>query len=238
MAGHNKWSKVKHIKAVQDKKKNRIYTKCLKEIMVAARTGSDLSMNARLRTAVNDAKSQSVPKDTIERAIKKGAGELEGEGQIDELTYEGYGPGKVSILVDCVTDNRNRTFPELRKIFEKNDGSLAEPGAVSWNFDTKGLILIKKEIIEEEKLMELALESGAEDIQSSEEGYEIICEPSDFYQLKKSLEEASVAMELSEISRLAKTKTEVSDEDEEKLEKLLEAIEDHDDVQKVFTNTD
>lgn len=239
MAGHNKWSKVKHIKAVEDKKKAAIYSKYLKEISVAAKLGGpDPDNNARLKKAISDAKSKSVPKDNIERAVKKASGDLGDSSQLEEITYEGYGPGGVAILVDCVTDNRNRTQPELRKIFEKSGGNIAEAGAVAWGFDRKGSVLVAQSSATEEQLMEVALEAGAEDIDHSDEGFEITTPPNEFLQVVEALEAANIKMELSELSYIPQNRIQVATEFSEQLESLLSTLEDHDDVQNVTSNAE
>lgn len=237
MAGHNKWSKVKRYKEVADRKKGAAFSKVLKEIMIAARSNTDPESNFRLRKAIEDAKALSVPKDNIERALKKASGELDGQ-QLEELVYEGYGPGGVAILIECVTDNRNRTQPEFRRIFDKNGGAMAEIGAVAWGFEKKGLILVSKEAAEENTLMNLVLDMGAEDMTVSAEGYEIITSPSQFEKVRSALQEAKIAMEFSEISSLPKNKISVTGESAESVQRLLEILEDHDDVQKVTSNAD
>lgn len=239
MAGHNKWSKVKRIKAVTDKKKSALYSKYIKEISVAAKQGgADPASNARLRKAIADAKAQSVPKENIERALKKASGASGEDVQLEEIVYEGYGPKGVAILVECVTDKRTRTQPELRKIFERGGGSIAEAGAVSWGFEKKGIILVRRDQASEEDLMNLVLEAGAEDMSSSEEGYEIITSPSDFMNVLDCLEKAKIATELSEISFIPKNKVSLSPEEGEQVQKLLENLEEHDDVQRVTSNAD
>ncbi|TVQ79068.1 MAG: YebC/PmpR family DNA-binding transcriptional regulator [Bradymonadales bacterium] len=238
MAGHNKWSKVKRLKAVTDAKKSALYGKYIKEITVAAKLGgADPDGNARLRKAISDAKAQSVPKDNIERALKKAAGESS-EAQLEELTYEGYGPQGVAVLVECVTDKRTRTQPELRKIFEKNGGSIAEAGAVAWGFERKGLILVQTDEVTEEKLTEFAVESGAEDIQVASEGYEIITAPTEFLRVYAAFEKEGVKMELAELSFIPLNKVPVAADQLEGLQKLIESLEDHEAVQRVTTNAD
>jgi len=239
MAGHNKWSKVKRLKAVTDKKKSALYAKYIKEISIAAKQGgADPDGNARLRKAITDAKAQSVPKENIDRALKKASGELDDGVSLEEIVYEGYGPGGVAILVECVTDKKTRTQPELRKIFEKGGGSIAEAGAVAWGFEKRGLILIKKDQGEEEKLMNIALEAGADDFSASDEGFEILSSPQDFLSVVDGLEKAGIQMELSELSFLPNNRIQVSGETSEKLQSLLENLEDHDDVQRVTSNAE
>lgn len=238
MAGHNKWSKVKRLKAVTDAKKSALYGKYIKEITVAAKMGgADPSANARLRKAISDAKAQSVPRDNIERALKKASGDG-ADGQLEEITYEGYGPNGVAILVECVTDKRTRTQPELRKLFEKGGGNIAEVGAVAWGFSKKGLFLISKESISEERLMEIALEAGADDIQVSDEGFEVTTEPTQFLELHAVFEKEEIPMALSELSFIPQNRISVSGEAAEKLQNLIESLEEHDDVQRVTSNAD
>ena len=237
MAGHNKWSKVKRLKAVTDSRKNAVFTKILKEIMVAAKNGKDPDANARLRKAISDARAASVPKDNIERAIKKGAGELEG-GQIEELIYEGYGPGGVAILVEALTDNRLRTQPEIRKIFDKNGGSLGEMGSVAWGFSTKGVFLVPKDQASEDSLMNIVLEAGADDLTPSDEGYEIQCSPENFESVRSALEAAHITPALAELGPTPSSKVTVTPEIAVQIESLVSALEDHDDVQKVVSNAE
>jgi len=237
MAGHNKWSKVKRLKAVTDARKNAVFTKILKEIMVAAKNGKDPDSNARLRKAISDARAASVPKDNIERAVKKGAGELEG-GQIEELTYEGYGPGGVAILVEAVTDNRLRTQPEIRKIFDKHGGSLGEMGSVAWGFSKKGIFLVPREQASEDTLMGIVLETGADDLAPSEEGFEIQTSPESYERVREALEKAKIVPALSELGPVANTKVAVNEETAEQIAGLTEALEEHDDVQRVVSNAD
>jgi YebC/PmpR family DNA-binding regulatory protein len=220
MAGHNKWSKVKRYKEVADKKKGAAFSKVLKEIMIAARTGADPDLNFRLRKAIDDAKALSVPKDNIDRALKKASGELEGQ-TLEELTYEGYGPGGIAILIECVTDNRNRTHAEFRRIFEKNGGAIAEMGAVAWGFEKKGVILVQKAAAKEEALMNLVLEAGADDITTSTDGYEILTTPSAFESVRKALEASQISVEFSELGFVPKNKIEVGAGVSEENQKLL-----------------
>lgn len=239
MAGHNKWSKVKRYKEIADKKKGAAFTKLLKEITIAARAGGDPDGNARLKKAISDAKSQSVPKDNIERAIKRGTGELGDGAQMEELLYEGYGPAGTAVLVECVTDNRLRTQPEIRKIFEKNGGNIAEKGAVAWGFEQKGQILIQRSAAQEENLLNLVLEAGAEDLITSEEGYEVRTSPAAFDAVRTSLEKAQISMELSEVSYVPLNRvTPPSDEVKSQIVNLLETLEEHDDVQRVTSNAE
>lgn len=238
MAGHNKWSKVKRLKAVTDRKRGAAFSKVLNEIMIAAKSGSDPSGNARLRKAVADAKAFSVPRDNIERAIKKGAGEL-GEGvHLEELVYEGFGPNGVGFIVECVSDNRNRTQPELKKIFERGGGFLGEMGSVAWSFEKKGIILVGGDKAAEESLLNLALEAGAEDLKSSNDGFEILTSPQSFDSVRVALENQNIEMALSEVTYLPTSKIPIPEASIEIIEKLSEALEDHDDVQRVVHNAD
>ncbi|MFN6138064.1 MAG: YebC/PmpR family DNA-binding transcriptional regulator [Planctomycetota bacterium] len=236
MAGHSQWANIKHRKALVDSKRSKLWSKLSKAIIVAAKIGGgDPSSNIRLRTAILDAKAVSLPKDNIDRAIKKGTGELEG-GDVEEVLYEGYGPGGVAILCDIMTDNRNRTAPEIRKLFDNHGGNLGSTGCVAYNFDRKGLITVAKSAVDLEKLMELALENGAEDVTESESGYEVTC-PTDVYtELVDALEGAQIALESKQVTRIPKMTVEVDSDTAVSVMKLLEKLEDHDDVQSVATN--
>jgi len=236
MAGHSQWANIKHRKALVDSKRSKLWSKLSKAIIVAAKIGGgDPSSNIRLRTAILDAKAVSLPKDNIDRAIKKGTGELEG-GDVEEVLYEGYGPGGVAILCDIMTDNRNRTAPEIRKLFDNHGGNLGSTGCVAYNFDRKGLITVAKSAVDLEKLMELALENGAEDVTENESGYEVTC-PTDVYtELVDALEGAQIALESKQVTRIPKMTVEVDSDTAVSVMKLLEKLEDHDDVQSVATN--
>ncbi len=239
MSGHSKWSTIKHKKSAQDAKRGRIFTKLTKEIMVAARLGGgDPSANPRLRAAISSAKSENMPKDKIERAIKKGTGELEGVNY-EEITYEGYGPGGVAVLVESMTDNRQRTVADVRHLFSKMGGSLGEPGSVAWMFEKKGLIVVDKAKADEETLMNLALEAGAEDMEEQDSMWEIKTAPEDFEAVRGALEEKGIEMESASISMLPQNTVAVEDEKRAaQLLKLMDALEDHDDVQNVYANFD
>lgn len=238
MAGHSKWANIKHRKAAQDAKKGKIFTKIAKELTVAAKIGgSDPEMNPRLRVALDKAKSANMPKENVERAIKKGTGE--GNDTIYyEVTYEGYGPGGVAILVNALTDNKNRTVAEVRSTLTKRGGSMGETGCVAWLFEKKGVINVKKEVIDEEEIMELAIEAGAEDVEINDDGYEIISEPENYYSIKDVLETKNIEIEYSEITMRPKTTVELTGEDAKKAVALVEALEDLDDVQEVYANFD
>ena len=239
MSGHSKWSTIKRKKGAIDAKRGKIFTRLIKEITVAARSGGgDPEGNSRLRAAINTAKTENMPKEKIARAIKKGTGEIAGE-VYEEILYEGYGPGGVAVLVDCMTDNRNRTVADIRHYFAKSGGNLGEFGCVSWMFDKKGLIQIDKSLIAEEKLMEMALEAGAEDVVEEETEYQVLTSPEDFDTVRTALEEAGLTFLEASITRIPQNTVEVTDEKNARsLMKLLENLEDHDDVQNVNANFD
>lgn len=238
MAGHSKWANIKHRKAAQDAKKGKIFTKVAKEITVAAKLGGgDPEMNPRLRLALDKAKSVNLPKDNVERAIKKGTGEGN-EANFEDVTYEGYGPGGVAILVQALTDNKNRTVSEVRSTMSKKDGSMGEAGCVSWIFDKKGVITIPLNNVDEETIMSLAIDAGAEDVEIGEEYYEIICNPSEYEDVKESIEKSEIEYEYAEITMRPKNTVEVEDDVAKKVINLLEALEDLDDIQEVYSNVD
>ncbi|PID28008.1 MAG: YebC/PmpR family DNA-binding transcriptional regulator [Candidatus Cloacimonadota bacterium] len=235
MSGHNKWSSIKHKKGAADKKRGKLFTKIVKEIIVAAKEGGgDPDSNPRLRVAVQLAKSNNMPNSNIEKAIKRGTGELEGAAY-EEYTYEGYGHNGVAVIVDVMTDNKNRTVPEIRHIFSKYGGSLAENGAVSWNFDHKGLIVVPEGDHNEEEFMMTALDAGAEDVTSEDGFFEVITEKTDLHSVAAALEKEGFAIEKVELTRIPKS-TVNADDVAEKLLKLIEMLEDNDDVQKVYAN--
>jgi YebC/PmpR family DNA-binding regulatory protein len=236
MAGHSHWANIAHKKSLIDNKRGKLWSKLARAIIVAAKEGGgDPAANLRLRYAINDAKAMSMPKDTIERAIKKGTGELEG-GNLEQALYEGYGPGGVAILCEIYTDNRNRTAPEVRKIFELAGGKLGATGCVAWMFERKGLARIAREKIDEDALMELALESGADDVRIDGDQYEVTSEPEAFTGVLAALESANIAPESTQFTRLPKDTVEVVGEDARRVLKLMEALDDHDDVQSVSAN--
>jgi YebC/PmpR family DNA-binding regulatory protein len=238
MSGHSKWANIRHKKGAADARRGKIFTKLIKEITVAARMGGgDINANPRLRSAVAAAKAENMPKDNWERAIKKGTGELEGVNY-EETTYEGYGPGGAAILIDSLTDNKNRAVSEVRHALNKNGGNMGESGSVAWIFEQKGYIVVEKGSVDEEKLMEIALEAGAEDVRDDGENFEVITNPSDLEDVKEAVEKASIQYELAEVTMLPKTLTPVDTESAEKLMRLIDALEDCDDVQKVYTNAD
>jgi YebC/PmpR family DNA-binding regulatory protein len=239
VSGHSKWSTIKRKKGAIDAKRGKIFTRLIKEISVAARMGGgDPDANPRLRSAIASAKTENMPKDNIDRAIKKGTGELEG-AVYEEITYEGYGPGGVAVLVDCMTDNKNRSVADIRHYFSKSGGNLGEFGCVAWMFAKKGTILVDKETIGEEELMDKALEAGAEDVIEEDNAYQVVTVPEDFETVRETLEEAGVQFIEASVSMVPKTIVEISEEKTAKqLLKLLENLEDHDDVQNVYANFD
>lgn len=236
MSGHSKWSSIKHKKALVDAKRGKLFTKLIREIMVAARAGGgDIETNPRLRTAINTAKSANMPADNIERAVKKGTGDLEGI-HYEEVQYEGYGPHGVAVLVHCLTDNKNRTASEVRNIFSKKGGSLAGAGSVAWIFEKKGLILVPQERVTEDKLMETVLAAGAEDLSSVGGKFEIITDPASFEPVKQSLEKSGIQSESAEITFIPKNQVPLGAQNARSVLALVEALEDYDDVQNVYAN--
>jgi YebC/PmpR family DNA-binding regulatory protein len=236
MSGHNRWSKVKRVKGPADAKRGKLFTKLIKEIMVAARVGGgQIDGNPRLRQAVQLAKAASMPKDNIERAILKGTGELEGEA-IEEIVYEGYGPGGVAVMVETTTDNKNRTVSDLRTIFKAGGGTLGEAGSVAWMFTHCGQLSFDKTKYDEDKVMEVALESGAQDVTASEDTVDVITGVSDIFKVKESFDRVGMHPITAGFSFIPKSTIKVERENGEKLLKLLEEVEDHDDVQRVHAN--
>ena len=238
MSGHSKWSTIKHKKGAADAKRGKVFTKLIKEITVAARMGGgDINANPRLRTAIAAAKTENMPKDNMDRAIKKGTGELEGV-DYEELTYEGYGPGGAAVFVECLTDNKNRTVAEVRHIFSKAGGNLGENGCVAWMFDKKGYIVVEKSATEEDALMELALDAGAEDVREDGDNFEVITAMEDFEAVKEAIDGAGIVSLDAEITMLPQNSTEVVGKEAEQIIRLMEALDDNDDVQKAYTNAD
>ncbi len=236
MAGHSHWAGIKHKKALIDAKRGKVWSKMAKAIIVAAKIGGgDPAQNLRLRYAIDDAKAVSVPKDNITRAIKKGTGELAG-GNLEEVVYEGYGPNGVAVLCEVLTDNRNRTAPEIRKVFEIAGGKLGSTGCVAWMFDSKGLFLIAADKTDEDTLMELALEAGADDVSTVGNKFEIICEPDAFAAISKALEDAEITPQVKEITRIPQNTVDLDAASAGKVLKLMERLDDHDDVQNVSAN--
>lgn len=239
MSGHSKWANIKHRKAAQDAKRGNLFQKLVRAIIIAAKDGGgDPAMNMRLKTAIERAKAVSVPNDNITRAIKRGTGEL-GDISYDELTYEVIGPSGIAVLVNVMTDNRNRTTPEIRALLARNGGQMGSEGSVAWMFDRKGVIEVKGKNIDEDELMTLGLDSGMSDMEANDEGFTLYCEPSDLDTLQKALEDAKYVVENTEVSMVAKTPVEVSDPDSaRKVLRLVDALEEHDDVQNVYSNFD
>ena len=238
MSGHSKWSTIKHKKGAADAKRGKIFTKLIKEITVAARLGGgDPEANPRLRHAISAARSQNMPKDTFERAIKKGTGELEGVNY-EEILYEGYGPGGVAVLVETMTDNRNRTIAEVRNIFGKAGGNVGTDGCVAWMFDKKGLISVSKEDSDEETLMDIALDAGAEDIKEETDSFDIIIEPAAFDTVKDAIDNAGIKYNMAEITMIPQNLTKVEGKEAEQMIRFMEALDDSDDIQKFYTNAD
>ena len=238
MSGHSKWSTIKRKKGALDAKRGKIFTKLIKEITIAARLGGgDPDGNPRLRTAIQTAKGANMPQDNITRAIAKGTGELEGVNY-EECAYEGYGPNGVAILISVLTDNRNRTGAEIRHTLTKNNGTMAEPNAVAWNFEKKGLFLVLQESVDEETLMELALEAGAEDFESTDDLFEIHTSPDAFETVREALEQSGIPTESAELAMLPKSTVKLEGREAEQMLRLMEALEDNDDVQNVYANFD
>lgn len=238
MGGHSHWSTVKRHKAAQDAKRGRVFTKIIREITAAARLGGgDPDGNPRLRTAVAKAKEVNMPQDNVKKAIQRGTGELPGV-TYDEAVYEGYGPGGVAIMVEIMTDNRNRTVSEIRNIMGKHGGNMGEAGCVAWMFQKKGYIEIDRAAAEEEKLLALVLEAGAEDFKTGEKTYEVITSAEDFEKVKQTLEQNRISLIVSEVTFLPQTQVPLGEKEAEQMLKLVEALDDHDDVQRVYANFD
>jgi len=237
MSGHSKWATIKHKKAATDAKRGKMFTKLIKEITVAARNGGNPDTNPRLRTAIDRAKEASMPADNIDRAIKKGTGALEGVSY-EDITLEGYGPGGVAVYVEGLSDNKNRTTSEVRTIFSKNGGNMAGAGSVSWMFEKKGYVVVSKSTIDEDKLMNIVLDAGAEDLVTEDENYGVKTSPADFYKVKKAIEDHKIKTESAEITLIPKSTVKVTGEDAKKVINLVNAIEEHEDVQNVYANFD
>jgi len=238
MSGHSKWSSIKHKKGITDARRGKVFTRLIKEITVAARFGGgDPDANPRLRASIAAAKAENMPKDNIERAIKKGTGELEGV-TYEEVYYEGYGPGGAAVLVESLTDNKKRTVADIRYIFSKSGGGLGEAGCVAWMFEKKGLFVFEKDETDEETLMEAILDAGAEDIRDEESTLEVITPPEDFEEVKKALDERNMRYLLAEITMVPKSTVKLKDKQAEQMLRLMDSLEDSDDVQKVYSNFD
>ncbi len=238
MSGHNKWSTIKHKKGAADAKRGKLFSKIIKEITIAARMGGgDPEGNPRLRTAVQTARAANMPKDNIDKAIKRGAGELEGVSY-EEFSYEGYGPGGVAVLLEVLTDNKNRTVAEVRHIFDRFNGSLGETGCVSWLFDKKGMVVIAAEGRDEDEVMELALEAGAHDVESEGDTYEITADPADIEAVRKAVEEKGWKIELAEITMIPQNTVKLEGKKADQMLRMMDALDDHDDLQNVHANFD
>jgi len=237
MSGHSKWATIKHKKAATDAKRGKLFTTVIKEITIAARSGGDPDSNARLRTAIIAAKAVSMPSDNITRAIKRGTGEL-GGAQIEEVMFEGYGPGGAAVMVACVTDNRNRTVAEMRHAFSKQGGNLGEVGSVAWMFDRKSQIYIDKEKATEERLMDFALEVGADDVKDSDDNWELISSPDAHHNILDALQKAGIPFVEASIAMIPKNLMKVDSKHAPSMLRLIDALEDHDDVQNLYTNAD
>jgi YebC/PmpR family DNA-binding regulatory protein len=239
MSGHSKWSQIKHKKANTDAKKGKAFTKIVKEITVAARSGGDPDGNPRLRLAIDKAKEVNMPSDNIKKAIMKGTGELPGVNY-EEVIYEGYGPGGAAVLMDVLTDNKNRTVSEIRHILSKNGGNLGESGCVSWIFDNRGYILVDKSKVDEDTLMSIALDAGAEDMKNDlkEDNYEIITAPENLEAVKSAIAKHNIDISLAEVTMLPKNYVPLEGQPAEQMIRLIDALEDHDDIQNVYANFD
>ena len=238
MSGHNKWSTIKHKKGAADAKRGKIFSKIIKEISIAARMGGgDPDGNPRLRVAVNAARAANMPKENVDRAIKRGTGELDGVNY-EEIIYEGYGPGGVAVIVEALTDNKNRTVAEIRHIFDKYNGNLGESGCVSWIFEKKGMIVVPSEGLTEDEVMELALEAGAQDVTSEEDSFEIKTEQQDFEAVRQSVEAKGWKIESAEITMIPQNTVRLDGKKAEQMLKMMDALDDHDDLQKAFANFD
>ncbi len=238
MSGHSKWANIKHRKAAVDAKRGKVFTKLIRELTVAAKQGGgDVESNPRLRTAISAAKNQNMPNDTIDRAIKRGTGEIGGD-DFQELSYEGYGPGGSAVLVQTLTDNKNRTVSDIRRIFTKHGGSLGENGCVAWMFHMKGRIAFEKDKVEEDRLIEIALEAGAEDVVTEESELVVITPPEEFETVKSAIEGAGLKYENAEVTMIPQNSVKIEGKEAEHMIRLMEALEDSDDVQNVYSNFD
>jgi len=238
MSGHSKWSTIKRKKGAADAKRGKAFTKIIKEIMVAARLGGgDINANPRLRAAVNLARAENMPKENIERAIKKGTGELEGVNY-EELVYEGYGPGGVAMMLEVMTDNKNRTVADVRHVFSKHNGSLGESGCVSWMFEKRGLILVDKGGVDEDRLIEVALDAGALDVKDAGKDFEVTTDAVTFEEVKRAIDGAGLKCSYGEVTMVPQSTVRLVGKEAEQMLKLMEGLEDSDDVQKVYANFD
>lgn len=238
MSGHNKWSTIKHKKGAADAKRGKVFSKIIKEISIAARMGGgDADGNPRLRTALNAARTANMPKENVERAIKRGTGELEGVNY-EEITYEGYGPGGVAVLVEALTDNKNRTVAEIRHIFDKYNGNLGETGCVNWIFLKKGMLVIPSQGLTEDDVMELAIENGAQDVKMEGDTFEITTDPTDLEPVRKAVEEKGWKIELYDLTMIPQNTVKLDGKKAEQMLKMMDTLDDHEDLQKVYANFD
>ena len=236
MAGHSHWASIKHKKGAADAKKGKAFSKIARMITVAARKGGDPDMNPKLQLALDKARSVNMPKDNVERAIQKGTGDSAGDTELFECLYEGYGPHGVAMMIEILTDNKNRTAPEIRKIFERFGGNMGEAGCVSWMFEKKGLIIVNNSNLNEDDLMMLVLDAGAEDLQKIGDVFQVICSQADLGKVKKAIEGKNIKVETAEVSWISKNNIDVEDAAGRKVLRLMEALEEHDDVQNVYSN--
>ncbi|MEW6668850.1 MAG: YebC/PmpR family DNA-binding transcriptional regulator [Thermodesulfobacteriota bacterium] len=238
MSGHSKWASIKHKKGAADAKRGQVFTRLIREITVAAKLGGgDPAGNSRLRAAIQAAKAENMPKDNIERAIKKGTGELAGT-TYEQVSYEGYGPGGVAILLDCLTDNKNRTVADIKYLFDRHGGNLGEPGCVSWIFEKKGLFVFDKNKVEEEKLLEVALDAGAEDVMQSGDQFEAYTTPADFEKVRKAFDQAGLVYGLAQVDMIPQNTVRLEGKKADQMLNLMEALEDNDDISHVYANFD
>jgi YebC/PmpR family DNA-binding regulatory protein len=237
MSGHSKWSTIKRKKGAEDAKRGKIFTRLARDITLAARTGGDPDTNASLRLAIDKARGANMPKDNIERAIKRGTGELEG-GQLEEVTYEGYGPHGVALLVKCLTDNRNRTLADIRRVFNRTSGNLAEAGAVTWMFEPRGVIVLERKDLDPDEIFMIAVEAGAEDIEVSEDFVEIYTQAGDLHTVSSALEEQGLEIDEADLSMVAKNLMSLDEKDTLQVLHMVEALDELDDVDQVYSNLD
>jgi YebC/PmpR family DNA-binding regulatory protein len=238
MSGHSKWSTIKRKKGAADAKRGKLFTKLIKEISIAARLGGgDPTGNSRLRVAIAAAKAENMPKENIERAIKKGTGELEG-ASYEEATYEGYGPGGVAVMVEVLTDNRNRTISEIRHSFSRHNGNLGESGCVSWMFNLKGLMLFDQDTVDEERLIEVVLDAGAEDVRERDREFEVIMDPAAYEEVKRAVKDAGLEYSFAEVTMIPQSTVRLQGREAEQMLRLMEGLEDSDDIQRVYANFD
>ncbi len=238
MSGHSKWASIKHKKAATDAKRGRMFTRLIREISIAARmSGGDPDSNPRLRTAISAAKAENMPADNIKRAVKKGTGELPGV-VFEEASFEGYGPGGVALMLEVTTDNRNRTVAEIRHLLSKHGGSMGENGCVSWMFNKRGYVVVSREGVDEEKLMSLVLEAGAEDMSEDGSRWEIFSSPKDHPQVVQAIQEGNVKVDFSEVAMIPQSQVKLTGKPAQQMLKMIEELEDHDDIQNVYANFD